>query len=319
MIELLQITNDPDLARRCDALGGFRLFVDLERNGKAQRQAERNTHISAHQASDISAVKAVLQCSPLMVRLNPLWEGSAGEVQDAIARGADWLMLPLFQNAATLRSFIALVAGRARVSALMEHIDAYNCLSEWVSLPGLDEVFVGLNDLHLSMGLSFMFEPLATGMVDAVATAAHAAGKRFGFGGIARMDEGELAGRAVLAEHVRLGSGAVIVSRTFLGPARDLAPGAGGFDGDAFESAVADLRAAQVQLELRSPAEQVRQQAATAAVIRGLALRMAAGRAGAEAASAGQAAPSAAAPSPAANSNSTAASPTPANSTQDCA
>ena len=40
-------------------------------------------------------------------------------------------------------------------------------------------------------------------------------GKRFGFGGIARLDEGLLPGRVVLGEHLRLGSGSVILSRTF--------------------------------------------------------------------------------------------------------
>jgi hypothetical protein len=53
MLELIQITNDPAFARRCDALGGFRLFVDLERLGKAERQAGRNTFISAHEIEDI--------------------------------------------------------------------------------------------------------------------------------------------------------------------------------------------------------------------------------------------------------------------------
>ena len=39
MLELIQITNDPAFARRCDALDGMRLWVDLERLGKADRQA----------------------------------------------------------------------------------------------------------------------------------------------------------------------------------------------------------------------------------------------------------------------------------------
>jgi hypothetical protein len=33
MLDLLQITNDAAFARRCDALEGMRLFVDLERLG----------------------------------------------------------------------------------------------------------------------------------------------------------------------------------------------------------------------------------------------------------------------------------------------
>ena len=39
MIDLLTLTNSPMLAAACDALPGMRLFVDLERNGKAERQA----------------------------------------------------------------------------------------------------------------------------------------------------------------------------------------------------------------------------------------------------------------------------------------
>ena len=63
-----------------------------------------------------------------------------------------------------------------------------------------------------------MFEPLANGLVERVAAAARRQGLRFGFGGIARLDEGLLPGRDVLAEHLRLGSQAVILSRTFHGP-----------------------------------------------------------------------------------------------------
>jgi len=76
MLELIQITNDPAFAQRCDALGGFRLFVDLERMGKAERQAGRNTFISVHQLEDVARIRSVLRRSPLMVRVNPLHEGT---------------------------------------------------------------------------------------------------------------------------------------------------------------------------------------------------------------------------------------------------
>jgi len=114
-------------------------------------------------------------------------------------------------------------------------------------------VYVGLNDLHLSLGQRFMFESLALGLVDRVAQAAHAQGLRFGFGGIARLDEGLLPGRAVLAEHQRLGSGAVILSRTFHRP-----------DSDAvFEREVAALREAEGQLATRDAVAVARDAAAT--------------------------------------------------------
>ncbi|MBC7435428.1 MAG: aldolase [Bdellovibrionales bacterium] len=215
MLDLLQITNDPAFARRCDALPGMRLFVDLERMGKAERQAGRNTFISAHQLADVARIKDVLTQALLMVRVNPLHEGTRAEVDAVLAGGADLLMLPMFFSAAELAGFSAIVAGRRPIVPLLETAQALASIDEWIATPGLAEVFVGLNDLHLSLGCRFMFEPLARGLVDRVATAAGGHGLRFGFGGIARLDEGLLPGRDVLAEHLRLKSGAVILSRTF--------------------------------------------------------------------------------------------------------
>lgn len=246
MIDLLQITNDPTLARRCDALLGMRLFVDLERNGKAERQAGRNTFISTHTLDDVGRVKSVLQRALLMVRVNPLHLGSAVEVDAVLAQGADLLMLPMFRTPAELQAFSRIVAGRAPIVALLETAGALHTLDGWLDTPGLHEVFVGLNDLHLSLGCRFMFEPLAQGMLDTVAAGVHAQGLRFGFGGVARLHEGLLPGMDVLAEHVRLGSQAVILSRTF-------------HRSDAsttLEAEVAALRQSEQTLTSRNPAQQ---------------------------------------------------------------
>jgi hypothetical protein len=242
MLELIQITNDPAFARRCDALDGLRLFVDLERTGKAERQAGRSTFISTHELADVGRIKGVLRQSRLMVRVNPLHAGSPDEVASVLAQGADCLMLPMFAGAGELRAFSAIVAGRVPIVALLETAGALRSVQEWAATPGLQEIYVGLNDLHVSLGQPFMFQPLADGTLERVAAIAHASGLRFGFGGIARLDEGLLPGRDVLCEHLRLGSGAVILSRTFHRA-----------DSDAvFEQEIAALRAAEAQLAGRS-------------------------------------------------------------------
>lgn len=246
MIDFLQITNDPALARRCDALPGMRLFVDLEIHGKAERQAGRNTFISTHQPEDIGRIKAQLYRSRLMVRVNPLHAGTSGELDIVLAQGADLLMLPMFQTPDELREFSRIVAGRAPIVALLETAGALHSLDAWVGTSGLFEVFVGLNDLHLSLGCRFMFEPLAKGLLDSVAFRVRAQGLRFGFGGIARLDEGILPGFDVLAEHVRLGSQAVILSRTFH------RPDALGAVAQNFESEVSCLRRAEHGLSART-------------------------------------------------------------------
>ncbi len=262
MLELFQITNDPAFARRCDALDGFRLFVDLERMGKAERQAGRNTFISTHVMQDVACVKRELHRSPLLVRLNPLHAETAQEVQAAIEAGADELMLPMFTHAAELAQFCAVVGGRARVVALVETAGALECMEEWITTPGVSEVYVGLNDLHVSLGLRFMFEPLAMGLLDRVAGMCKGQALKFGFGGIARLDEGLLSGRDVLAEHLRLGSSSVILSRTFHRP--DQVTG--------FEAEVAKLRRAEEELSRRTPQEAQQDSARIAAIVRSIAI-----------------------------------------------
>ncbi len=263
MIDLLQITNDPALAARCDSLAGMRIFLDLERNGKAERQAGRNTFISQHQIADIAPVKAALRMIDLMVRVNPLSAATAAEVDAVLAEGADMLMLPMFRSAKEVAEFSRIVDGRCPIVLLLETRGALECVPQWLDTPGIWEVFVGLNDLHASLGCRFMFEPLAQGHVDRVAHAVHAKGLRFGFGGIARMGEGELPGRQVLAEHVRLGSQAVILSRTFhrADPTMN------------FEAEVATLRGAEYALSQRSPEAVLDQQLATMQLIDHLAAR----------------------------------------------
>ena len=249
MMDLLQITNDPALARRCDALPGMRLFVDLETHGKAVRQAGRNSFISTHQPEDVGRIKAQLQRARLMVRVNPLHTGTSAELDTVLAQGADLVMLPMFQTPEELRAFSRTVAGRAPIVALLETAGALRSVDDWIGTPGLSEVFVGLNDLHLSLGCQFMFEPLAQGLLDSVAHPARAHGLRFGFGGIARLDEGLLPGRDVLAEHVRLGSQAVILSRTFHRPDES------GAAAHSFEAEVAALRQAEQALATRTPSQ----------------------------------------------------------------
>lgn len=265
MIELIQVTNDPSFAQRCERLGGFRIWVDLERLGKQERQAGRNTFISTHQLEDVGRVRQALRRARLMVRVNPLNEGTAAEVDAVLAQGADLLMLPMFRTPVELQAFCRIVAGRVPVVPLLETADALESVEAWARTPGLGEIYMGLNDLHLSLGCRFMFEPLARGLVERVAGVARAAGLPFGFGGIARMDEGELPGRDVLAEHVRLGSSAVILSRTFHRPDAQTP----------FEDEVAALRQAEQALAQRSPAQAQADASRIAGTIEAIAQRLA--------------------------------------------
>ncbi len=214
-MDWIQITNLPDFAAFAAQCGVPRIMVDLERMGKQARQQGLGTFISDHLPQDIAPVRAAAPRACLIVRINPWHAGSPAEVEQALRDGADSVMLPMFEQPAALQACAAAIAGRADLIALLETRGALHSLPQWIGLPGLSEVYVGLNDLHRQLDCAFMFEPLADGTVERVARATHAHDLRFGFGGIARLDEGLLPGRVVLGEHLRLGSQSVILSRTF--------------------------------------------------------------------------------------------------------
>lgn len=251
-LKLLLITNDPPLAAFAVRHGVDRVFVDLEVLGKRERQGHRDTLISSHSLDDVAHVRAALAGGELLVRLNPAHAGSDAEVDGAIAAGAQWLMLPMFKTRAEVQRVAERIAGRCRFVPLVETPPALALAPELARVPGVDELYLGLNDLHLSLGRDFMFELLTDGTVERFADACRDAGIPFGFGGVARVDEGLVSGRLILSEHVRLGSSAVILSRTFHRSAQNMEDARANVD---FEKEIARLRDAEAVLARRGPAD----------------------------------------------------------------
>lgn len=214
-LKLMYITNQPEIALLAEQNGVDWVFVDLELNGKVERQGHLDTVISRHAVRDVSRLRAVLKHAELLVRVNPIFQGSRYEINEVINRGADVIMLPYYKSVDEVATFIELVDKRAGVCLLCETKEAVACMPDVLQLPGIDYVHIGLNDLHLSYGQSFLFEPLADGTVEAVTRQLQIAGIPYGFGGIARIGEGRLPAEKVLGEHVRLGSSLAILSRSF--------------------------------------------------------------------------------------------------------
>lgn len=214
-LELMYITNRPEIAVLAENAGVDRIFIDLEINGKEERQGHLNTVISRHSFDDVKIIKNVLQKSQLLVRVNPVYEKTKEEVDRVIADGADVVMLPMFTTANEAELFIDYVAGRAKTCLLVETPQALTRLDDILDLQGIDEIHLGLNDLHLGMHLDFMFELLSGGIVEYACNKIAAHGIKYGFGGIARVGLGTLPAEYIIAEHHRLGSQMAILSRSF--------------------------------------------------------------------------------------------------------
>ena len=214
-MKLFFITNSVELSSFAIQSGVDRIFIDLEINGKFERQGHLDTVISRHSLIDVAKLRPFVPSGRLLVRINPMHDGSDEEIDQVLQAGADVIMLPMFRNPREVESFTKAIAGRARSCLLAETVGAMHSLHECVNVPGVDEVHIGLNDLHLELGNRFMFEPLANGLVDRMATVLKSASVPFGFGGVARAGEGHLPAELILSEHARLGSTAAILSRTF--------------------------------------------------------------------------------------------------------
>lgn len=215
--ELMILASTPEDALSAQEAGVDRVFYDLEFIGKSERQRGRDTVKYHNDINAIPAIRKVLTSSDLLVRTNPIHAYTASEVEKAIAFGADILMLPMTMDKHDVEAYVSYVRGRARVCIMIETAASMTRIDDILEVPGVDEIFVGLNDLHISLGLNFLFEPLAGGLVDYIAGKCHKKGIPFGFGGIARIGDGILPADMILGEHVRLGSSSVILSRTFKG------------------------------------------------------------------------------------------------------
>lgn len=256
-LKLILISNSVVMARAASSIGIDEIMLDLETRGKAERQAGRDTHLSTHELGDVEGLATALRRSStdLLVRIDPWGPHSVDQLEAVLVHEPATVMLPMFTTPDEVAEFVAAVRNRARTNLLVETAAAVQGIEAILSVPGVDEIHIGLNDLHIDSGKRFMFEHLVDGSVTGVFEAAARRDIPCGVGGIARIGEGALRSELILAEHVRLGSNAVILSRTF---ARGLANASESPTAEqlaVIASEVVKLREAERALHRRSDAE----------------------------------------------------------------
>ena len=221
MLKLMYITNQPEIAQIAESAGVDRIVVDMEFIGKDARQKGMDTVKSHHTVQDVVNIKQSVETAEVLVRVNPIHDelpdyfSSEDEIDAVVEAGADIVMLPYFKTVEEVKRFIGLVNGRAKTMLLLETPEAVDLADEILEVKGIDEIHIGLNDLSLGYGHSFMFVPLADGTVERLALKFRKKGIPFGFGGIASLGNGALPAEYIIKEHYRLGSGCVILSRSF--------------------------------------------------------------------------------------------------------
>lgn len=245
------------LARAAAAAGVERVVVDLERRHKRGRQHGYHLECGAETLADLRRVRRAVRAE-VVCRINPVHRGTAREVSAALAAGADALMLPMFKSAREARAFLALVAGRAKTILLFE---TRGSLADAGRLDpaSFDEVYVGLNDLAIDLGVPFCYSLLRTPALARLRRAFP--GKPFGFGGVTVADGGApLPTRLIAAEQERLGCTDVILRRAFKRDVR----------GRDLAVELSRLRRLYAALAARSPAGRARDRRLLADSLRGI-------------------------------------------------
>jgi hypothetical protein len=155
-------------------------------------------------------------------------------------------MLPSFSTASEVERFVGSVRARARVVILVEQAAAVARIREILSVPGVDEVMLGLNDLRLQFSVANHFEMLASPVVEMLANEVRGRGLPLSIGGVGRVGDNSLPVPVdlVLAQYPRLGATGAWLSRSFCRAAADVE----------FGTAVAELRARLTKWSLASPA-----------------------------------------------------------------
>ncbi|KJU82080.1 HpcH/HpaI aldolase [Candidatus Magnetobacterium bavaricum] len=206
-------TNDVGLVAEAKEAGIDRIVVDLEKSGKQERQQGYHLEINTHTIDDIKRIKDTFPSVNVLCRINPFHENSHKEIEHVIDAGSDVIMLPMFKKTEEVRSFIDCVNGKAVTSILVETKEAVE-ISDELKVLNIDEVYVGLNDLSISLCLNFAYEVCLKGILDRLRNIF--SDKDFGFGGITVLEKGRpLRTKSIMKEMARLKCNKVIMRRAF--------------------------------------------------------------------------------------------------------
>jgi hypothetical protein len=210
-VDLFLFTVDAAWGRDVLAAGAGGIVVDWERRGKHRRQRGEGTQINADTVEDLARMRAATD-GRLLCRINGYGPWTAGEVDDALAGGADEIFLPMVRGTDEVDRTLDLVAGRCGLGILIETQDAVDRAAALARRP-LSRVYVGLNDLRIDRRSAELFRPLVDGTVDAVRAEVS---QPFGVGGLTLLEGGSPIPSALLAaELVRIGTDFTFLRRSF--------------------------------------------------------------------------------------------------------
>ncbi len=220
MFQAIIISNNTYVAKNAGELSIDSIMVDLEIDGKRERQKNRNAFISSHDQNDATEISNCKDThSDFIVRINPFSPRTESELRRLAHLKIDYVMLPMVKSLEQVSQTMSIMQNlgvQFGLLPLIEHIDGLNALASILDTHRhIKKVFFGLNDLSLSLNLPFLFQCLSDGYIDQGSRVCKKRGVDFGFGGIGLLGSNEvISPELILSEHARLGSSSTILSRS---------------------------------------------------------------------------------------------------------
>lgn len=238
---LVLFSTCPSFVKRAVAAGVDAVIVDWENRGKTDRQRFADTQINFDTPLDLRRVRASTSAR-LLCRINSPGTETRCEVEEAIAGGADEILLPMIRYPRQVEEVLELVRDRCGVGILVETCQAVQRAEELSRLP-LSRVYVGLNDLCIERNSENIFGAVRDGTVERVRRCFDVP---FGFGGLTVPDGGSpIPCHLLMGEMARLGCSFSFLRRTFH---REMA-------GRQLEAEIPRIRRAMAEKRRRSPTQ----------------------------------------------------------------
>jgi hypothetical protein len=208
---LVLFSTDTTFIPQAVASGVDVIIVDWENRGKEIRQTNWNTQINYDTPEDLRKVR-VATGAPLLCRINGYGTTTKREVEEAIEKGADEVILPMVRSLREVEAVLDQVRSRIGVGILIETLTVLSCLDVLASLP-LSRVYVGLNDLAIERKTPHIFSAIIDGALEEIRRHFRVP---FGFGGLTLPDRGfPIPCRLLIGEMMRLGCNFTFLRRSF--------------------------------------------------------------------------------------------------------
>jgi hypothetical protein len=212
-MKTILINNDIEIAKYAFESGVDRIMVDTECLNKTKRQTNVDAVFNTHEIKDAERLKKNIK-GEIICRINCINSYTNIEVEKTIDSGADYLMVPMIRDELDVKTILKLTKDKIKFIPLLETSSSLIRLKEIVEIDGISELYFGLNDLSIDMKLKFLHEITASKLMRFCSNIIDSKFK-WGFGGIARINNGSVPAETILSEHFLCGSTRIILGRAF--------------------------------------------------------------------------------------------------------